>query len=60
MVNTNVVFLTLQRYNIFAAIPNLRPYALQKFVNATFTLRKHYFWPSQMYRLPIATAPHTL
>ncbi|SEA01171.1 hypothetical protein SAMN05216462_0299 [Xylanibacter ruminicola] len=59
MVNTNVV-LTMQRYNIFAAIPNLRPLALQKFVNDTFTLRKHYFWPSQTHRLQIATASHTL
>lgn len=59
MVNTNVV-LTMQRYNIFAAIPNLRPLALQKFVNATFTPRKHNICPSQTHRLQIATAPHTL
>ena len=56
MVNTNVV-LTMQRYNIFAAIPNLRPLALQKFVNDTFTSRKHNVCPSQTHRLQIATAP---
>lgn len=55
MVNTHVIS-TMQRYNIFAANPNPSPLALQKFVNATFAPRKHNFWPSQMYRLPIATA----
>lgn len=59
MVNTNVV-LTMQRYNIFGAKPNPKTLALQKFVNATFTPRKHNICPSQTHRLQIATAPHTL
>lgn|GEM_PF-5898081 len=59
MVNTNVV-LTMQRYNIFGAKPNPKALALQKFVNATFTPRKRNICPSQMYRLPIVPAPHTL